>query len=85
MMHMPHARRSGGRPSGTTIAAIMAATGWRLAEHILDSKLAAIDPSAFRDRYEEALMAHLKTKQAGLPPQPKQGWAAPRRAFYNLR
>jgi non-homologous end joining protein Ku len=26
----------------------------RLAEHILDSKLAAFDPSAFRDRYEEA-------------------------------
>ena len=53
----------------------------RLAEHILDSKLAAFDPSAFRDRYEEALMAHLKTKQAGIPPQPKQSWAAPRRAI----
>jgi DNA end-binding protein Ku len=53
----------------------------RLAEHILDSKLAAFDPSAFRDRYEEALMAHLKAKQAGLPPQPKQSWAAPRRAI----
>jgi len=26
----------------------------RLAEHILDSKLQAFDPSAFRDRYEEA-------------------------------
>jgi DNA end-binding protein Ku len=53
----------------------------RLAEHILDSKLAPFDPSAFRDRYEEALMAHLKSKQAGLPPQPKQSWAAPRRAI----
>lgn len=52
-----------------------------LAEQILDSKLAAFDPSAFRDRYEEALMAHLKAKQAGLPPQPKQSWAAPRRAI----
>jgi DNA end-binding protein Ku len=51
----------------------------RLAEHILDSKLAAFDPSTFRDRYEEALMAHLKAKQA--PPQPKQTWAAPRRAI----
>jgi DNA end-binding protein Ku len=30
----------------------------RLAEHILDSKLTAFDPSAFQDRYEEALMAH---------------------------
>jgi Ku protein len=46
----------------------------RLAEHILDSKLQAFDPSAFRDRYEEALMAHLKAKQAGMPPQPKQSW-----------
>jgi DNA end-binding protein Ku len=53
----------------------------RLAEHILDSKLAAFDPSAFRDRYEEALMAHLKAKQAGMPPQPKHSWAVPRRAI----
>jgi DNA end-binding protein Ku len=53
----------------------------RLAEHILDSKLAGFDPSAFRDRYEEALMAHLKAKQAGMPPQPKQSWAVPRRAI----
>jgi hypothetical protein len=34
--------------------------------------LQAFDPSGFRDRYEEALMAHLKAKQAGMPPQPKQ-------------
>ena len=53
----------------------------RLAEHILDSKLAGFDLSAFRDRYEEALMAHLKAKQAGMPPQPKQSWAGPRRAI----
>jgi DNA end-binding protein Ku len=53
----------------------------RLAEHILDRKLAAFDPSAFRDRYEETLMAHLKAKQAGMPPQPKQSWAMPRRAI----
>jgi DNA end-binding protein Ku len=53
----------------------------RLAEQILDSKLAAFDPSAFRDRYEEALMAHLKAKQAGMPPQPKQSWTVPRRAI----
>jgi DNA end-binding protein Ku len=44
----------------------------RLASQILDSKLRAFDPSTFRDRYEEALMAHLKAKQAGLPSQPKQ-------------
>ena len=53
----------------------------RLAEHILDSKLKAFDPSGFRDRYEEALMVHLKAKQAGLPPQPKQSWTVPRRAI----
>jgi DNA end-binding protein Ku len=53
----------------------------QLAEHILDSKLAAFDPSAFRDRYEETLMAHLKAKQAGMPPQPKQSWTVPRRAI----
>jgi len=53
----------------------------RLAEHILDSKLTAFDPSTFRDRYEEALTAHLKAKQAGMPPQPKQSWAVPRRAI----
>jgi hypothetical protein len=53
----------------------------RLAEHILDGKLQAFDPCGFRDRYEEALMAHLKAKQAGMPPQPKQRWAVPRRAI----
>ena len=53
----------------------------RLAEHILDGKLQAFDPSGFRDRYEEALMAHLKAKQAGMPPQPKQSWTVPRRAI----
>ena len=52
----------------------------RLAAHILDGKLQAFDPSGFRDRYEEALMAHLKARQAGMPPQPKQSWAVPRRA-----
>src|SRR3981189_2456223 len=35
------------------------------AEHILDSRAAAFDPATFRDRYEEALLAHLKAKQAG--------------------
>jgi DNA end-binding protein Ku len=52
----------------------------RLAEHIVDGKLQAFDPSGFRDRYEETLMAHLKARQAGMPPQPKQSWAVPRRA-----
>ena len=53
----------------------------RLAEQILDSKLAAFDPSAFRDRYEEALIAHLKAKQAGMPPRRKPDWAVPGRAI----
>src|ERR1700726_4102433 len=30
-----------------------------LAEHILDSKASKFDPATFRDRYEEALLAHL--------------------------
>ena len=37
-----------------------------LAEHILESKAADFDPSLFRDRYEEAVVAMLKTKQAGV-------------------
>jgi len=52
-----------------------------LAAQILDSKLTAFDPSGFRDRYEEALMAHVKAKQAGMPPQPKQSSVVPRRAI----
>src|SRR5436309_12472420 len=42
-----------------------------LATHILDSKAAAFDPSTFHDRYEEALLAHLKLKQAGAEQKPK--------------
>ena len=53
----------------------------RLAAQILDSKTATFEPSAFRDRYEEALLAHLKAKQAGMPPQPQQGFAVPRRSI----
>ena len=32
----------------------------KLAEHLLDSKAGDFEPTAFRDRYEEALLAHLK-------------------------
>ena len=53
----------------------------RLAAHILDSKTASFAPAGFRDRYEEALLAHLKAKQAGLPRQPQQSFAVPRRAI----
>src|SRR4051812_6335073 len=52
-----------------------------LAEHILDSQIAAFDPAAFRDRYEEALLAHLKAKQAGAVREPNTTLAAPRRVI----
>ena len=52
-----------------------------LAEHILDSKAGAFDPSAFRDRYEEALLAHLKARQAGAVLEPRPVLAAPHRVI----
>jgi DNA end-binding protein Ku len=50
-----------------------------LAEHILDRKAGEFDPAIFRDRYEEALLAHLKAKQAGAVPERKPAFAAPHR------
>ena len=41
-----------------------------LAEHILETKAAEFDPTAFTDRYEEAVVDMLKKKQAGLPAPP---------------
>jgi DNA end-binding protein Ku len=55
-----------------------------LAEHIVDSKAADFDPLTFRDRYEEALLAHLKAKQTGAVLESKQTFAAPRRRVINL-
>jgi DNA end-binding protein Ku len=52
-----------------------------LAEHIVDSKAGEFDPLTFRDRYEEALLAHLKAKQAGAVPERKPTFAAPRRVI----
>jgi DNA end-binding protein Ku len=52
-----------------------------LAEHILDSKAGEFDPAIFRDRYEEALLMHLKAKQAGAVPERKQTFAAPRQVI----
>src|SRR5205823_1197298 len=49
----------------------------KLAEHILDSKAAEFDPATFRDRYEEALLAHLKAKQAGAVQERNQTFAPP--------
>jgi len=53
----------------------------RLAEHILDSKASEFDPSTFRDRYEEALLAHPQAKQAGIVREQKALPAAPRRVI----
>jgi DNA end-binding protein Ku len=39
----------------------------KLAEHILESKRADFDPTAFVDRYEEAVIKMLQKKQAGGP------------------
>jgi DNA end-binding protein Ku len=52
-----------------------------LAEHILDAKAGEFDPTTFRDRYEEALLAHLKAKQAGAVPECKPAFAAPHRVI----
>jgi DNA end-binding protein Ku len=52
-----------------------------LAEHILDAKAGEFDPSTFRDRYEEALLAHLKAKQAGAVPERRPAFAAPHRVI----
>ena len=51
----------------------------KLAEHILDSKAAEFDPATFRDRYEEALLAHLKAKQAGIIQERRQTFGPPHR------
>ena len=60
-----------------TIAADMLA----LAEHIVDSKAANFDPAKFQDRYEEALIAHLKARQAGAIRPPRETLPAPRRVI----
>src|SRR5205807_962572 len=50
-----------------------------LAEQILHSKAGEFDPATFRDRYEEALLAHLKTKQSGAGPERRKPFAPPHR------
>jgi len=39
----------------------------QLAEHILDTKAADFDPSKFQDRYEDAVVAMIQSKRAGMP------------------
>jgi DNA end-binding protein Ku len=52
-----------------------------LAEHILDNKAGDFDPTSFRDRYEEALLANLKAKQAGAVQEQKPTFATPPRVI----
>ena len=52
-----------------------------LARHIVDSKAADFDPASFRDRYEEALLAHLKAKQSGAVQERKPTFATPQRVI----
>ena len=49
----------------------------KLAEHILQSKTTDFDPSQFVDRYEEAVVGMLKTKQAGIPVSREHGAPQP--------
>jgi len=50
-----------------------------LAQYILDSKASEFEPATFRDRYEEALLAHLKAKQTGAVPERRKTFAPPQR------
>jgi DNA end-binding protein Ku len=55
----------------------------QLASHILDTKAGHFDPSQFEDRYENALIELLKSKQAGLP-MPKETAKRPSARVINL-
>lgn len=55
----------------------------QLASHILDTKAGHFDPSTFEDRYENALIELLKSKQAGLP-APKETAKKPTARVINL-
>jgi len=48
---------------------------------IHDSKVAEFDPTSFRDRYEEALLAHLKARQAGAVRETPPAFAAPQQVI----
>ncbi len=47
-----------------------------LASHIIDTKTAKFDPAQFKDRYQDAIVALIKAKQAGKP-APAAKTAAP--------
>jgi DNA end-binding protein Ku len=50
----------------------------QLAAHILKNKEASFDPTQFVDRYEQAVLGVLKTKQEGMPAAKPQAEAPPR-------
>jgi DNA end-binding protein Ku len=52
-----------------------------LAAQILESKVADFNPKSFRDRYEEALLAHLKAKRDGTVQERKPTFPKPRRVI----
>ncbi len=52
-----------------------------LAAAIVEGKTGAFEPASFGDRYEEALLAHVREKQAGLPSQPKPTYAIPQQVI----
>jgi len=77
-LHYPYEVRNAVDCFGDLPQLAVASDMLRLAEHILDSKAGDFDPSSFRDRYEEALLPHLKAKQAGLVREQKPTVAARR-------
>ena len=48
-----------------------------LASHIIDTKAGAFEPSAFKDRYQEAVVELIRAKQAGKPLPSDRGDAKP--------
>jgi non-homologous end joining protein Ku len=63
------------------------ATGNRLRQQLIDEETREpVNPENkgrgyFRDGYEEALLAHLKAKQAGIAQEPKPTFVTPRRVI----
>jgi DNA end-binding protein Ku len=49
----------------------------KLAEHIVETKRGAFDPKMYEDRYENALIELIKSKQAGKPMEPAAVAPAP--------
>ena len=43
-----------------------------MAEQLVDSRIAVFDPSTFHDRYEEAVIAMIERKKAGLPAETRR-------------